>query len=141
MTDQPATNPNDHAIWSCKIGWTPRACLPDGSDAPMRQAVAHAYKQLTGFDDEFIFSGWGGQLDEGELAVVEDREPVRELTEFGKREALDDLLYRAWAVIANASNWLADDSQSSEWVGAAIRWRDDYHATLPVALSEEADRV
>jgi hypothetical protein len=41
----------------------------------MRDAVAEAYKQLTGTEPAFIFSGWGGELDECELAVVENRLP------------------------------------------------------------------
>lgn len=43
-----------------------------------------------------------------------------------------DLLYEAWAVIANAGahqgGWPA---QHPEWVAAAERWRDAWHATLP----------
>lgn len=41
----------------------------------MRRAVEEAYRELTGDDPTFVFSGWGAQLDEGERAVVEDREP------------------------------------------------------------------
>lgn len=60
-------------IWSCKIGET--ASIPDGADAPMRQAVVRAYREITGTEPEFIFSGWGAELTEPERAVVEDREP------------------------------------------------------------------
>lgn len=39
-----------------------------------------------------------------------------------------DLLYDAWAIIANASDgW---ESVDPEWRAAAIRWRDRWHATL-----------
>lgn len=62
-------------IWHCKIGETD-ALLPNGADAPMRRAVARAYRELTGVDPEFIFSGWGQELTESERAVVEDREPM-----------------------------------------------------------------
>lgn len=41
-----------------------------------------------------------------------------------------DLLYEAWAVIANASDWLADPKCEGEWVQAAIRWRDKFHAAV-----------
>lgn len=64
-------------VWFCKIGG-PTTELPRGADAPMRDAIGAAYKKLTGQRDEFLFSGWGGELTEGELAVVESREPVYE---------------------------------------------------------------
>ena len=37
-------------------------------------------------------------------------------------EQPDDLLYEAWAVIANAPGWNTD----TEWRQAAIRWRDKW---------------
>ncbi len=57
-------------IWECKIGEADAAALPDGADSPMRQAVAAAYKQITGQECEFIFSGWGAELTEDEREVV-----------------------------------------------------------------------
>lgn len=65
----------DRAVWSCKIGWADRSSLPPGADLPMRKAVQKAFEELTGSDADFTFSGWGNQLDESELAVVEDRMP------------------------------------------------------------------
>jgi hypothetical protein len=62
-------------IWECKIGET--SAIPDGADAPMRQAVAQAYREIAGRDPDFIFSGWGARLKEAERAVVENREPRR----------------------------------------------------------------
>lgn len=61
-------------IWSCKIGGN--IVLPDGSDWPMRQAVQEAFLKLAGVDNKFCFSGWGGDLTEGERAVVENRLPA-----------------------------------------------------------------
>lgn len=61
-------------IWSCKIGG-PVGELPPGSDWPMRQAVAEAYRRITGCNPEFTFSGWGAELTEPERAVVENRLP------------------------------------------------------------------
>lgn len=60
-------------IWSCKIGEV--ASLPEigGADLPMREAIAKAYKELTGEEPVFIFSGWGAELEERERAVVENR--------------------------------------------------------------------
>lgn len=60
-------------IWKCKIGEV--ASLPDAADLVMRQAVAQAYREITGEEPVFIFSGWGAELDERERAVVEDRLP------------------------------------------------------------------
>lgn len=57
-------------IWSCKIGVADS--LTEGADRPMRQAVADAYRKLTGKNADFIFSGWGAELDEHEREVVEE---------------------------------------------------------------------
>jgi len=57
-------------IWMCKIGECDEGLLPDGADAPMRQAVRKAYKEITGRDAVFCFSGWGAELDEYEQIVV-----------------------------------------------------------------------
>ena len=61
-------------IWFCKIGEN-TGPLPSGADAPMRAAIREAYLRLTGHEPDFIFSGWGGELTEGERAVHENREP------------------------------------------------------------------
>lgn len=60
-------------IWSCKIGETND--IPHGADLPMREATARAYREITGQEPGFCFSGWGAELDEGERAVVENRLP------------------------------------------------------------------
>ena len=69
---------NDEArerIWTCKIGgMTPHVLSP--ADPAMRDAVNMMFKILTGVEAEFTFSGWGGELTEGERAVIEDRLPV-----------------------------------------------------------------
>jgi len=41
----------------------------------------------------------------------------------------DDLLYDAWAIIANAG-WDGLD-KTPGWQETAVRWRDAYHRTLP----------
>lgn len=52
------------------------------------------------------------------------------------KEKLLDHLQNAWAVIANASNWYAENdplTMSKEdrmWIEAAVRWRDEWHAIL-----------
>ena len=60
-------------VWSAKIGYAHD--LPAGADLPMRNAVGNAFRDLTDEWPDFIFSGWGGELTEGELAMVEGREP------------------------------------------------------------------
>ena len=62
-------------IWGCKIGEVDASKLPSGADAPMRQAIAKAYFELTGEHPKFCFSGWGETLTESERAAVENREP------------------------------------------------------------------
>ncbi len=57
-------------IWTCKIGEVDSSKLPPGSDQPMRQAIKRAYFELTGEHPEFLFSGWGGELDDIERCVV-----------------------------------------------------------------------
>jgi hypothetical protein len=62
-------------MWYCKIGEVDPAKVPHEADAPMREAVLRAYKELTGEEPVFIFSGWGAELEERERAVVENRLP------------------------------------------------------------------
>jgi hypothetical protein len=57
-------------IWTCKIGEIDSELLPSGADWPMRQAIAKAYKDLTGEENLFIFSGWDGELTDSERDVV-----------------------------------------------------------------------
>lgn len=78
-------------IWDCKIGEVDRDKLPPGSDLPMRNAIRRAYIEITGIAPNFIFSGWGAELDEGERAVVEDRrpDPEWEKEKYAERRAPD----------------------------------------------------
>jgi len=62
-------------IWDCKIGEVDDGDVPEGGDLPMREAVRKAYKELTGKDATFLFSGWGGELTDLEREVVE-RKPT-----------------------------------------------------------------
>ena len=112
------------AIWSCKIGEQARDILPDGADGPLRAAVEEAYRKLTGETAEFCFSGWGGQLTDDEQEVVnEDRQKRIDV------ENPDDLLYTAFAIIANAWEGCWDQAPD-EWREAAERWRDRWHKTF-----------
>lgn len=71
MTDW---NKEPLGIWTCKIGEA-GVNTETGLDFPMRKAVEAAYKEITGRESDFIFSGWRGELTEPERAVVEDRLP------------------------------------------------------------------
>ena len=43
----------------------------------------------------------------------------------------DDLLERAWAIMANATDWGRDDYEGSPlWILAAEKWRDEYFNLL-----------
>ena len=57
-------------IWTCKIGGQV-GDIPGGADLPMREAIERAFIEVTGASPEFIFSGWGAELDEAER--VSDR--------------------------------------------------------------------
>jgi hypothetical protein len=59
-------------VWLCKVGGSDIE-LPDGADFPMRIAILKAYKEVTGKEAEFLFSGWGAKLDKYELAVLRMR--------------------------------------------------------------------
>lgn len=87
-------------VWTCKIGWAHRDHLPSGSDGPMRAAVARAFKELTGYDDDFIFSGWGGTLTMVETAIVTKQPdpPVEEVFDADMRrlQRLAPTLFAAW---------------------------------------------
>jgi hypothetical protein len=57
----------------------------------------------------------------------------------GDADDVEDMLYEAWVVIANANGW----DSPSEWRAAAERWRDRWHAylgsTKPVPPKPETD--
>lgn len=105
-------------VWTCKIGGDVDPRGPRAADPPMRDAVEAAYRKLTGRDAEFTFSGWGDQLTESELAVVEDREldPGRvrvELLEHARRAFPDPdvaaRVVRAIIAAATGDHAVSDD--------------------------------
>lgn len=57
-------------IWECKIGEVNSEKLQNGADLPMRNAIRKAYKEITGEDSKFIFSGWGAELTDIEREIV-----------------------------------------------------------------------
>jgi hypothetical protein len=77
MTTQSQVHQNSTTVWTCQIGvlLPVRHLLPHGADAPMREAVERRFARVLGMPAEFTFSGWGDELPEKYLAVVEDRLP------------------------------------------------------------------
>ena len=71
-------------IWTCKIGETLPNPLPKGADAPIRKAVEQAYKEITGFEADFCFSGWGGMLTSGERNSIAG--PVPSLDDMAREQ-------------------------------------------------------
>lgn len=67
------TSVRDGSIWECKVGIRPgqKVILPGGSDFPMRDAIEKAFKDVTGLDAEFCFSGWGAELTQSEKNVLD----------------------------------------------------------------------
>lgn len=53
----------------------------------------------------------------------------------------DDLLHRAWGVIANARDWLETDDQAQEWVDAAERWRDEWLGVPAESPETDVERL
>src|SRR5574343_1246452 len=117
-------------IWECKIGEVDS--VAGGADYPMRQAVAAAYKAITGAEPVFIFSGWGASLTEYERADVENRPPapatapektVQEIMEFARHYAantfisatLEDKIRRSLAAQAT-DDQLRKDAERYRWL-------------------------
>ncbi|WP_066338436.1 hypothetical protein [Azohydromonas lata] len=75
-------------IWQCKIGGRVTG-LPPAADGPMREALQDAFARVTGHRCEFVFSGWGATLREGERAVHEGR-TVRDDVAFAELRAERD---------------------------------------------------
>ena len=88
--EPPADDLRERRVWTCKIGGRVGR-LPSGADWPMRKAVVAAFTELTGQPVEFCFSGWGDDLDESELAVVEDRAPDPEVIRAALAKRLEAL--------------------------------------------------
>lgn len=74
------------ANWSCTIGSdsVDPNLLPMGCDLPMRQAIKRAYREITGKDAEFVFSGWSAKLTPGQRAVVDSQRHTIERTVGGE---------------------------------------------------------
>lgn len=98
MNDQPIEktldgDPNvdlrDGPIWSCKIGLDPGtlAKLPPGADAPLRRIVEECFRMMFGYEADFCFSGWGGELTE-----VEEAARLHVIEAGARAKAMDDVV-------------------------------------------------
>jgi hypothetical protein len=93
MRSKPAPD-FEHDLWYCKIGQTPRRLLPNGADAPMREAVREQFRRLTGKWPDFIFSGWGQRLTESEQAAADERAPEYHKTDYATLTDAADTIER-----------------------------------------------
>jgi hypothetical protein len=66
-------------VWQCTIGVLGDHPLPKGADEPMRLAIQRVFREVTGRESEFIFSGWNAVISPVQLAVIEDRDPEPDL--------------------------------------------------------------
>lgn len=125
-------------IWFCKIG--EHSPLQRGADSPMRDAVAAEYKKLTGQEPAFIFSGWGGELTEGERAVVENRLPPTPPADAALADdALCESLIEASDMRWNGDVYVGDGSDLMSLVRAGLRARavPDGFVMVPVEPTDE----
>lgn len=60
-------------IWTCKIVLPDDAELPWGADQPPRRAVIEAVAQMTKSPQLACFSGWGGELSDGEAKYLDHK--------------------------------------------------------------------
>jgi len=143
MCISPEPDP-DHAVWYCKIGDIPRHLLPPGSDCPMRDAVEAAFQRLTHRESDYIFSGWAATLTEGELAVVENREPVYEKTDWATLTEAADLIERLTSSREQVTD--AEIERLRERIDGFERresehWGSVFHAAHVIGLARGANKM
>src|ERR1041385_1219099 len=63
---------SDYRVWTCKIVVPGDAVLPHGFDWPPRMGATQAV-EAAGIKIISCFSGWGGELDEGERDFIENK--------------------------------------------------------------------
>ncbi len=135
------------------------AVMPDPGDTPPGgiefEAAPGAFDSLTRVELVKKCEGLTTQLAELLNSSIDQAEVVNsEMNELNETTAshatrikvLDDKLTAmadgadtAWGIIANASNWMSGTDNSSDWVKAAIRWRDEfYHPMLDALLKPKS---
>lgn len=111
MTDDLKARIGD--VWYCKVGFASN--LPPAADSPMRNAVGQAFCDMLGEWPEFTFSGWGQELTEAELAVVENRLPdPAKSNELVPRAELDEARAEITRLRDDAQ-FLCDRLDEQEW--------------------------
>lgn len=129
----------ENKIWTCKIGEVDVAKLREvhpgsGADGPMRDAVEGAYKELTGEEPTFTFSGWGGELNEAERATVEDRLPsATMLTRLEGKVYCADLFPHEFAEVTLSVH------EGAELASVAVRLPDGSYDSREVAIRPDGD--
>lgn len=89
-------------------------------------SIESAVYQALGFASTCWQEGTNGVFQEDQASAA-----ARALLELirGAEHELTDHLYTAWTIIANVSGGRWED-QSDEWMAAATRWRDQWHAMM-----------
>src|SRR5215216_328369 len=106
--------------WYCKIGGADTNDVPDGGDAPMRDAIERTYRRIVGEDPMYTFSGWGAKLTEPELAVVEDRLPDRsKVTREVPYDVTDEMVEAAMDVYYG-NRWLIETGDRAKATREAL---------------------
>lgn len=60
-------------VWECAIGGRKPIIIPPGGDLPMRNAVEAAFREVTGQDAEWTYSGWGRKFTEKAMKLAPQR--------------------------------------------------------------------
>lgn len=125
---------NTKQIWECKIGEVDGGDVPRGGDAPMRNAVAAAYKSVTGVAPTFIFSGWGASLTEVQRAVVENRLPdTQHEDDFAVDRFAEHMKWKLNDARSRGKSGWQDRSWTPEQISAELRRHVDKGDPVDVA--------
>lgn len=79
-----------YQAWTCTLVVPGDAELPNGFDFPPRDAARNAVLQA-GIPVVALFTGWGGTVTEGQLAVIENRDPAPDKTDPARLARFDAL--------------------------------------------------
>lgn len=126
-------------VWECKIGPAMAGELPSGADGPMRAAIEKAFRGMTGRDADALFSGWGGEFNPAEKAVIENTEPdFDEVVAYEANRLRERGLLDAVAAFATRESSTADAmSILSRAMTADAEYRLGWHANLSCMMQDE----
>lgn len=126
-----------HKVWMCKIGVVGDLKLPPGADGPMRTAIERAFREITGRDAEFTFSGWGGELTEGEKLVVDKRPSSKGLRRRRRLCERQPIVTHARGCFRSDGDWLCAGNCTHDRDEARARVASE-HAIMRRVLTEIA---